>query len=163
MYSVFLASIFCGLAFAFVECVFLGLSDVFSHGDHGIPFLGSWHTPVNNPHNEPYRVPFLLYNPQIKNPTKQRIEGNYYTLSIPSTVLDILNYTGSLTYHEQGHIAMRFAENYEHAQSLLRPVKEGIRFFTIDPGGWFWILDNGRNLRVRTLPFPFILVTIYLL
>lgn len=63
-------------------------------------------------------------------------------------MLDILNYTGSLAHREQGNLAMRFAENYEHSQSLLRPVKEGIRFFTIDPGGWFWILDNGRNLRV---------------
>jgi hypothetical protein len=43
---------------------------------------------------------------------------------------------------------MRFAENYEHAQSLLRPINETIRFFTIDPGGNRWILDNGRNLRV---------------
>lgn len=128
-----------------------------SHGDHGIPFIGNWRTPVNNPHNEPYRVPFLLYNPQIKNPKKKRIEGNYYTLSIPPTVLDIMSFTKSFAGQAQRDLAMRFAANYEYAQSLLRPVNETIRFFTIDPGGDRWILDNGRNLRVPTATyFPLI-------
>jgi flavin-dependent dehydrogenase len=46
---------------------------------------------------------------------------------------------------------MRFAANYEHAQSLLRPVAETLRLFTVDPGGGSWIVDNGRNLRVGLL------------
>jgi hypothetical protein len=73
----------------------------------------------------------MIYNPNIRNPTKKKVEGNFYQLSVPTTVLD-----------------KRFAANYEHAQSLLRPVNETIRFFTVDPGGGYWILDNGRNLRV---------------
>ena len=121
---------------------------IYSHGDHGIPFLGDWRTPVNNPHNEPYRIPFMFYNPRIKNPTKKIMKGNYYQLSIPPTVLDLMIHTNSFEQKDQQDLARRFAANYEHAQSLLRPINETIRFFTVDPGGDYWILDNGRNLRV---------------
>ena len=122
-----------------------------SHGDHGIPFLGQWKTPVTNPHNEPYRIPFLIYNPRIKNPEKRKIDGNFYTLSIPTTILDLMTHTQSFAQEPQQDLAMRFAANYEHAQSLLRPVAETLRLFTVDPGGGSWIVDNGRNLRVRLL------------
>jgi hypothetical protein len=90
----------------------------------------------------------MIYNPQIQNPQKKKIEGNYYTLSIPTTVLDLMTYTRSFAQEAQQLLATRFAANYEHAQSLLRPVNETIRFFTVDPGGGSWIVDNGRNLRV---------------
>jgi hypothetical protein len=90
----------------------------------------------------------MIYNPRIKNPQKRKVEGNYYTLSIPATVLDLMSYTKSFEQDAQRDLAGRFAANYEYAQSLLRPINETIRFFTVDPGGGFWILDNGRNLRV---------------
>lgn len=121
------------------------------HGDHGSPFLGKWRTPVENPHNEPYQIPFLIYNPQINNTQHHKIQGNFYSLSIPTTILDIMSYTESFSQEPQRELALRFAANYEHAQSLLRPIKPTIRFFTIDPGGGSWILDNGRNLRVRLI------------
>ena len=56
-----------------------------SYGDHGIPFLEEKRQPFENPHNEPYRVPFMIYNSRIKNPEKKVIPGNFYQLSIPST------------------------------------------------------------------------------
>ena len=118
------------------------------HGDHGNPCLGKWRTPVENPHNEPYRIPMMIYNPQIKNPRKKKIEGNFYSLSIPTTILDLMVHTKSFTQVAQQDLANQFAANYEHAQSLLRPVNETIRFFNVDPGGGQWVLDNGRNLRV---------------
>lgn len=90
----------------------------------------------------------MIYNPRIKNPERKKVEGNYYTLSIPATVLDLMVHTKSFEQDGQQELALRFAANYEHAQSLLRPVEETIRFFTVDPGGDYWILDNGRNLRV---------------
>jgi hypothetical protein len=90
----------------------------------------------------------MIYNPNIKNPTKKKVEGNFYQLSVPTTVLDLMLTTGSFEQEAQRDLAKRFAGNYEHAQSLLRPVNETIRFFTVDPGGGYWILDNGRNLRV---------------
>jgi arylsulfatase A-like enzyme len=123
-------------------------TNICSHGDHGIPFLGEFRTPVGNPHNEPYRVPFMIYNPRIKNPEKKKIEGNYYSLSIPTTILDLMNYTGSFNQVAQRTLASQFMAKYEHSQSLLRPVNETMRFFTVDPGGGSWIVDNGRNLRV---------------
>ena len=90
----------------------------------------------------------MIYNPRLKNPTKKKIEGSYYSLSIPTTILDLMAHTKSFSQQSQQLLAMRFAANYEHAQSLLRPVKESTRFFTVDPGGGYWIVDNGRNLRV---------------
>ena len=90
----------------------------------------------------------MLYNPQIKNPKKKRIEGNFYSLSIPTTILDLMVHTNSFSQSAQQDLALRFAGNYEHAQSLLRPVNETIRFFNVDPGGGQWVIDNGRNLRV---------------
>lgn len=119
-----------------------------SHGDHGTQLLGDWATPINNPHNEAYRIPFLLYNPNLKNPEKKKIEGNFYLLSIPTTILDLMNHTGSFKQERQQKLASQFAANYEFAQSLLRPVQETIRLFGIAPGGGAWIFDNGRNLRV---------------
>ena len=118
------------------------------HADHGIPFTGKWRTPVENPHNEPYRIPMLIYNPQIKNPEKRKIEGNFYSLSIPTTILDLMVYTESFPQAAQQDLANRLAANYEHAQSFLRPTSETIRFFNVNPGGGQWVLDNGRNLRV---------------
>jgi arylsulfatase A-like enzyme len=120
----------------------------YRQGDHGCPFLGKWRTPVENPHNEPYRIPLMIYNPQIKNPKKKKVEGNFYSLSIPTTILDLLVNTRSFAQSAQRGVARQFAAHYEHAQSLLRPVNETIRFFTVDPGGGQWVLDNGRNLRV---------------
>lgn len=60
--------------------------------------------------------------------------------------------TNSFSQAAQQDVAMRFARNYEHSQSLLRPVSETIRFFSVDPGGGQWVLDNGRNLRVPVPP-----------
>ena len=91
----------------------------------------------------------MIYNPQIKNPEKKKVNGSFYTLSIPTTILDLMTHTKSFEQEAQQDLARRFAANYEHAQSLLRPVNETIRFFTVDPGGGYWILDNGRNLRVN--------------
>jgi hypothetical protein len=93
----------------------------------------------------------MIYNPRIKNPEKKKVEGNFYTLSIPTTILDLMAYTKSFAQDTQQELARRFAANYEHAQSLLRPVHESIRFFGVDPGGGQWVLDNGRNLRVTLL------------
>jgi len=76
------------------------------------------------------------------------MRGNYYSLSIPTTVLDIMSHTESFQQEAQRDLAERFAANYEHAQSLLRAVKPSMRFFTVDPGGGSWIVDNGINLRV---------------
>jgi hypothetical protein len=63
--------------------------------------------------------------------------------------LDLMIYTKSFAQTAQQTFARRFAENYEFAQSLLRPVKETIRFFFVHPGGTQWVLDNSRNLRVN--------------
>jgi hypothetical protein len=90
----------------------------------------------------------MIYNPRIKNPERKKVEGNFYSLSIPTTILDLMTYTKSFAQERQRDLARRFAANYEFAQSLLRPVKETIRFFMVDPGGGQWVLDNGRNLRV---------------
>jgi hypothetical protein len=90
----------------------------------------------------------MIYNPRIKNPEKKKVEGNFYTLSLPTTILDLMIHTKSFAQEAQQNLARRFAENYEFAQSLLRPVKETIRFFFVHPGGTQWVLDNGRNLRV---------------
>jgi hypothetical protein len=91
----------------------------------------------------------MIYNPRIKNPEKKKVEGNFYSLSLPTTILDLMIYTKSFAQTAQQTFARRFAENYEFAQSLLRPVKETIRFFFVHPGGTQWVLDNSRNLRVN--------------
>ena len=57
-------------------------------------------------------------------------------------------HTKSLAQAAQQKLASRFAQNYEFAQSLLRPVKETNRMFLVHPGGTEWVVDNGRNLRV---------------
>lgn len=101
----------------------------------------------------------MIYNPLIKNPEKKKIEGNYYALSIPTTVLDLMINTGSFEQQAQQDLAWRFAANYEHAQSLLRPINETIRFFTVDPGAGYWILDNGKNLRVNPISLRLILIS----
>src|SRR5271155_991786 len=119
-----------------------------SHGDHGLPFVGEYKGPVENPHNEAYQIPMIIYNPRIRNPEKRKVEGNFYALSIPTTILDLMVHTKSFTQTAQQELALRFAQNYEFAQSLLRPVKEAIRFFLVHPGGTRWVLDNSRNLRV---------------
>jgi|SRR5579862_160096 len=90
----------------------------------------------------------MIYNPRIKNPGKVKVKGDYYSLSIPTTILDLMSHTNSLEQESQQELAARFARHYEHAQSLLRPIKPTLRFYTVDPGGDFWILDNGSNLRV---------------
>jgi arylsulfatase A-like enzyme len=119
-----------------------------SHGDHGFPFIGEYQTTIENPHNEAYQIPLMIYNPLIKNPKKKTVEGNFYSLSIPTTILDLMAHTHSFPQKAQRDLARRFARNYEFAQSLLRPVQETIRFFFVHPGGTRWVLDNGRNLRV---------------
>lgn len=86
------------------------------------------------------------------------MEGNYYTLSIPTTILDIMASTKSFGQQAQQDLANRFAAQYEHAQSLLRPVNATIRFFSVDPGGGQWVLDNGWNLRVCHYFLQFLLV-----
>jgi hypothetical protein len=90
----------------------------------------------------------MIYNPRIKNPEKRTVEGNFYSLSLPTTILDLMVHTNSLAQPAQQDLALRFAQNYEFAQSLLRPVNETIRFFFVHPGGTKWVLDNSRNLRV---------------
>ena len=90
----------------------------------------------------------LLYNPRIKNPMKRSISGSFYALSIPATILDLLVHTKSLTQEIQQTLAMTYAANYEHAQSLLRKVIPTIRLFQVAPGNTQWVLDNGSNLRV---------------
>src|SRR3981189_2402056 len=106
-----------------------------SHGDHGFPFVGQWPTPVENPHNEAYRMPFMIYNPLINNPQKDVVRGNFYGPAIPSTILDIMSYTKSFAQEAQRSLATKFASNYEFAQSFLRPIKGTIRFFFVHPGG----------------------------
>lgn len=59
-----------------------------------------------------------------------------------------MSFTKSFGQESQRKLARKFAANYEHAQSFLRPINETIRFFTVDPGGNYWVLDNGLNLRV---------------
>lgn len=90
----------------------------------------------------------MIYNPLIKNPTKRKIQGNFYSLSLPTTILDLLIHTKSFAQLAQRELASRFARNYEHAQSLLRPVSEALRIFLVHPGGSQWAVDNGKNLRV---------------
>jgi hypothetical protein len=57
--------------------------------------------------------------------------------------------TKSLAQSAQRDLAENFAANYEHAQSLLRPIKESIRLFLVAPGNTQWV-ENGRNLRVSS-------------
>lgn len=90
----------------------------------------------------------MIYNPKIQNPEKRKIEGNYYTLSVPTTLLDIMALTRSFEQDAQYDMAYDFAGHYEYAQSLIRPINQTLRFFTVDPGGENWIVDNGWNLRV---------------
>jgi hypothetical protein len=119
------------------------------HGDHGSPFIDlKWQGASENPHNDPYRTSFILYNPNIKNPDQKKLNTNVYAAAIPTTILDILNHTNSFSPPTQQGLAMHYAANYEHAQSFIRPIKESIRFFLVNPGGTQWVLDNGRNLRV---------------
>jgi hypothetical protein len=117
------------------------------HGDHGSPFI-SWQGASENPHNDPYRTSFILYNPNIKNPESKKMDKNVYGAAIPTTILDVMNYTSSFSQPSQRNLAMHYATNYEHSQSFLRPIKESIRFFLVNPGGTQWVLDNGKNLRV---------------
>ena len=90
----------------------------------------------------------MLYNPRIKNPQKRILTDNVYSLAMPTTILDLMTYTKTFASPAQQDLAMRYAANYEHAQSYLRPIKESVRFFLVSPGGGKWVLDNGRNLRV---------------
>jgi hypothetical protein len=90
----------------------------------------------------------FIYNPRIKNPLRKTIQGSFYSLSIPTTILDLMISTKSLAQRAQRDLAEKFAANYEQAQSLLRPIKESIRFFLVAPGSTQWVVDNGRNLRV---------------
>lgn len=91
----------------------------------------------------------MIYNPKIQNPEKRKVEGNFYTLSLPTTILDLMVHTNSFVQTAQRQLALRFAQNYEFAQSLLRPIKDAIRFFFVHPGGTQWVLDNSRNLRCK--------------
>ena len=93
----------------------------------------------------------MIYNPRIKNHEERTVKGNFYSLSLPTTILDLMVHTNSLRQPAQQDLALQFAQNYEFAQSLLRPVNESIRFFFVHPGGTKWVLDNSRNLRV--VPF----------
>lgn len=119
-----------------------------SHSDHGFPFVGEEKSPIENIHNEPLQIPWMIYNPRIKNPTKKKVEGNFYALSLPTTILDLMIHTDSFQLTTQDDLARRFAQNYEFAQSLLRPVKETLRIFLVSPGGTQWAVDNSKNLRV---------------
>jgi len=91
----------------------------------------------------------MIYNPKIQNPEKKKVEGNFYSLSLPTTILDLMIHTNSFIQSSQQQLASHFAQNYEFAQSLLRPIKETIRFFFVHPGGTQWVLDNSRNLRCK--------------
>ena len=122
-----------------------------SHGDHAWPFLSPGQTTIDNPHNDAYRIPMLLYNPRIRNPQKRSISGRFYSLSLPTTILDLLVQTKSLSQEIQQTLAMTYAANYEYAQSLLRRVTPTIRLFQVSPGNAQWVLDNGSNLRVTLL------------
>jgi len=119
-----------------------------SHSDHGFPFMGHWKTPVENIYNEPLPIPWMIYNPRIKNPTKKKVEGSFYALSLPTTILDLLIHTNSFESSTQIDLAEQYARNYEYAQSLLRPVKDSLRMFLVSPGGTQWAVDNSHNLRV---------------
>jgi arylsulfatase A-like enzyme len=112
---------------------------------------------VENPHNEAFQVPFIIYNPRIQNTQKKKVDGSFYTLSIPTTLLDLMNHTKSLAQESQRRMASRFAENYEFAQSLLRPVKDFIRLFFVHPGEKSWAVDNSQNLRVRPPSYALLL------
>jgi arylsulfatase A-like enzyme len=103
---------------------------------------------MENSHNEAYKIPLIIYNPKIKNPESKKMEGNFYMLSLPTTILDLMVHTKSFAQTAQQNLALRFAQNYEYAQSLLRPVNETIRVFGTHPGGSTMVLDNSRNLRV---------------
>lgn len=103
---------------------------------------------VENSHNDAYRTSFMIYNPQIKNPSKRKISTNLYGGAIPTTILDIMHHTKSFSQTKQQEMAIRFAANYEHSQSFLRPVKETFRFFSVNPGGTQWVVDDGSHLRV---------------
>jgi hypothetical protein len=92
----------------------------------------------------------MIYNPQIKNPQQQKVKGNFYTLSIPTTILDLMVHTKSFAQSSQRKLAWNIAKHYEFAQSLLRPVKDTLRFFFVHPGGTRWVVDNSRNLRVSS-------------
>lgn len=120
-----------------------------SHSDHGFPFIGERKTPLLNLHTESFQIPWMIYNPLIKNPVKRKVKGNFYSLSLPTTILDLLIYTRSLYQPVQRDLAWNIAKNYEFAQSLLRPVKESLRMFQFSPGGGMWAVDNSRNLRVQ--------------
>jgi hypothetical protein len=135
----------------YLSCIHSAFLIDYSHGDHAFPFVGDYLTPIDNPHNEHYQVPMLIYNPRLKNPLKKVFKGHYYSLSIPTTVLDLMIHTDSFAQAPQKTLAQRFAANYEHAQSLLRPVKPTIRLFLVAPGGVAWVLDNSVNLRVVSL------------
>jgi phosphoglycerol transferase MdoB-like AlkP superfamily enzyme len=132
-----------------------------SHGDHGFPFAGEGKTLLENSHNEAYQIPMMIYNPKINNPDEKKVKGNFYALSIPTTILDLMIHTKSFAQTAQQNLARRFAQNYEFAQSLLRPVKETLRLFFVHPGGTHMLLDNSQNLRV--IPFSHKLNSVYLL
>ena len=95
----------------------------------------------------------MVYNPQISNPGKRVLEKNVYGGAIPTTILDLMIHTQSFEQAAQRELARKFAANYEHAQSFLRPIKPSIRFFYVNPGGSQWVLDNGSNLRVLETSF----------
>jgi arylsulfatase A-like enzyme len=120
-------------------------------GDHGFSFMSRWPTAHENPNPEPYRAPFMIYNPRINNPDKRILTTNVYGAAIPTTILDLMTYTKSFSQVAQQELASRFAANYEHAQSFLRPIKEVLRMFFVNPGGTSWVVDNGKNLRVTVL------------
>jgi len=95
----------------------------------------------------------MIYNPRIKNPLKKMIKGSFYSLSIPTTILDLMIHTKSFAQEAHRTLAQKFAANYEYAQSLLRPIKQVIRIFQVAPGNTQWVVDNGSNLRVTQLYF----------
>jgi arylsulfatase A-like enzyme len=103
---------------------------------------------MENTHNEAFKIPMMIYNPNIKNPEERKIKGDFYSLSIPTTILDLMIHTKSFAQTAQRNLAHRFAQNYEFAQSLLRPINETIRVFLTHPGGSSMVLDNSHNLRV---------------
>ena len=93
----------------------------------------------------------MIYNPRIKNPLKKTVKGSFYSLSIPTTILDLMIHTKSFAQEAHRTLAQKFAANYEYAQSLLRPIKQVIRIFQVAPGNTQWVVDNGSNLRVTQL------------
>ena len=62
-----------------------------------------------------FSIPWMIYNPGIKNPTKKKIEGSFYSLSLPTTILDLMVHTNSFQLSTQDELAQRFAQNYEFA------------------------------------------------